>query len=1365
MRNWLIGLVLFLMAAATDGSERWRFLGGAWQLAGSQVLGESADGHGFALLASSRYAKAQTVEVTMTPLERRSAVWSAGGLCVFQDGGNFWRLALVEAPDGKTRYAELVAMSNGIWQAQSELRLKIVAEFNPQFSWQWQTTYKLRIVLSPAQIGGEIFSADGRLLWRRVFALDDFPIVRAGWVALNVQGMKASFAEAKQTTHEGEAVAMRTLKQAVVVRDEAMGNTKLAAMLAVELRKLGVQTEMVTLNEIADPQWWQKTKAGIIVLPNAKRFPASACEPLTEFLRQGGKLVAFGAPLLDEPMFRTGQGTRGTGQGWVSVQEIEEKRRQTEPQKFLFERLDENELKRWRHGASHPDVSDRLTLEPAHGLRITHHALRMDFTLKGWAIFVREFPASPFPQGHSLTCFWAKGAPQTKSLLVEWREADGTRWFAHVPLTTEWRLIVLSPKDFVFRADSPTRGKRGFAGDKFNPQNARALVLGMEAPMPQGNHTIWVAGIGTAADPFGDVVIDFAPPVLEALSPAYKLYPLRWDEGRGARDEVKREGEAPAEPKLDSIKIAELPKDAVAPVPRWRGSGFTNGERVMRWRPLIGAIDEKGVERGAIVWLVRYASLPYPHASWLVFGSAEENFWLQNLKVMQAVLKQAVSEWRNGIWLLEAGTDRFTAYPDEQANIGAVIVNDGAEPKRLSVRFAIVAKRDEGRGTGDGKVLYERTETVEVAPQSSATISLPLSTLPLGENLVQVQLRLAGQTVDEINHEFVVVERPKVTEGDKVFVKGGHFVVLVPRPSSPVPEEKRWFAFGINYWPRYIAGKEQSDYWRHWLDPTNYDPELVEQDLLILREIGMNCVSISYTNLRQALPLRDFLRRCHKHGIKVNLFIAGAHPLHFQPDLVRQLIEAADLANQPAMFAYDIAWEPRWGNYNERRRHDAEWRDWLVEQYGSIEAAERDWGFKLPRDEKGNPTVPRDEHLLNDGEWRVMAAAYRRFLDDFISRKYREVCRFIRQLDPNHLIGARTGYGGGPFGAESAFPFDHTAGAKHLDFISPEGWNLGWLGQADEAQFARAVFITAYARWAGKGKPVFWAEFGLTLRHGAFSLDWYSDEGRLKAQAQLYEAMYRLIEISDADGAMGWWFPGGYRVDERSDFGIVNPDGTLRPAAEVAKRWSKILTNLPLVPRPAPLVLIRIDRDENACGAMALWLKHGDEVAKLVQGGKRVVLVTDGTGKISDDVPDVAVGNTPWAPGKPPKFLNGEINDVWVSTDGKEWREVKNGQTVELGKATQLHLRVELGNTGEAAWLPPNECRDKERGIVVRVSVDGKDVVEVPIPKRIEQFTNLVMDGIVVPLPKSDQPVRLTIRLYWRNAPFGERWQFALRVQ
>ncbi len=1377
MRWFILVLLLVVGSLLAFGQmqTQWRFFGGEWREVDKGLMGQA---DGFAIALFSRYAQTQIVEVTMTPMKRTGSGpgWSSAGICVFQDSGNYWRIALVEAPEAKSRYAELVAMNASVWQAQSELRLKVINEFNPQFSWQWQTPYRLRINLTQNSIVGEVLSVDGQVLWRRGYALDNVSIVRAGWLALNVQGMAAIFAGARQTTHESEVVMVRDLGQAVIVQDVSMGNTKLATRLIAELKRLGIKTQTAKLDEIADPKWWQQTKAGIVVLPNGKRLPASAKEPLTEFLRQGGKLVVFGAPLFDEPLTRAGRGTRDGGREWVSQQEMEAVRKQTKPQRFLFESMNESELRRWQHHASHPDVSDRLALEPSPELRITPYALRMDFTLKGWAIFTREFDKSPFPQGHSLTCLWAKGAPQTKSLLVEWREADGTRWFTHVPLTTEWRLIVLSPRDFVFRQDSPTRGKRGFAGDRFNPQNAKALVLGMEAPMPQGNHTIWVAGIGTAPDPFGNVAIDFAPPVLEALSPVYKLYPIERNTGQGTRD---MEGEAPAESKtLGSQRVGRsanrdltgksahqevrLPNDAVAPVPRWRGLGFTNGERATRWTPLTIVADEKGIERGALVWLVRYASLPYPHASWLVFGSADENFWLKNWQVVRTALQRTCNEWRNGVWLLEAGADRFTAYINEQVKIGAVIVNSATTDKEIGIRIAV---------TRSGQIVHERTGTVKLDGQNLATIVYDLPPLPTGNFVVGVQLLLSGQVVDELRHELVVTERPEVTEADKITVKDGHFIIRVPRPASPVPEERRWFAFGVNYWPRYVAGQDQSDYWRHWLDPTNYDPELVEQDLRILREMGMNCVSVQYTNLRQALPLRDFLRRCYEHGIRVNLFIAGAHPLHFQPDLVRQLIEAADLANQPAMFAYDIAWEPHWGDYNQRRRHDAEWRMWLVEQYGSVENAERDWGFKLPRDENGNPTVPRDEHLLNDGDWRVMAAAYRRFLDDFISRKYRQVCRFIRRIDPNHLIGARTGYGGGPFGAESAFPFDHTAGAKHLDFVSPEGWNLGWLGQADEEQFARAVFITAYARWAGKGKPVFWAEFGLTIRHGAFSLDWYRDTERLQAQAKLYDMMYRLMQVSDADGAMAWWFPGGYRVDERSDFGIVNPDGTLRPAAEVAKRWSTILTNSSLKPvtRPASLVPIRIDRDENARGPMSLWLKHGDEVAKLVREGKQVVLVTDGTSKTSDDCPEVAIGNTPWSPGKPPKFLNGEINAVWISADGQNWQEIAptilsaHLPVANLPKVDRIFLRLELGNTGEVAWLPPSECADKTRGIVVRISIEGGKTVEVPIPRRVEPFTDVNLDDISVPLPKTDKPVIVTVRLYWRNSPFGEQCNFIIR--
>jgi len=1326
------GLLLFasFVSAPTEG---WQFIGGLWQQLDGQLVGEST-APSFALAFFSRYAKAQVAEVTMTPLQRMGDGWSSGGLCLFQDSGNFWRLALVEAPDGQTRYAELVAMHGGVWQAQTQWHLKVVAEINPQFAWQWNTPYRLRLSLTPSQIVGEVFHCDGQLLWRRAYALDNVPIVRAGWLALNVAGMKAQFVSAVQQLAKGEVVRMRNVRHAVVVRDVGIGNTKLASWLAAELRRKGLTVGAATLDDLSEPQWWQRLEADILVLPNARRLPVTAREPLLDFLRRGGKLIAFGAPLWGEPTVKVMQAPKTR---WISLAEMDKIRRSVKPSHFLFPRIDANELSLWRVHASHPDPANRVSLEPLSSqLRIAQQAFRLDLVLKGWAIFVREFSESPFPKGDTLTCFWAKGALQTKALMVEWREVDGSRWFAHVPLTTDWRLIVLAPSDFTYRRDSPTGDKRGFAGDRFNPERARALVLGMEAPMPPGNHTFWIAGLGTAPDPFGNLAVDFEPPILEALSPAYKLYPLRKVAMLKYR-ELSTSKEIRTE--------ASVPKDSVASVPRWRGLGFT-GERVMRWLPLLTAHDENGAERGALAWFVQYNTMPYPKASWLVFGSADETFWLRHLALLRAVLDDVSARWQQGIWLLEAGADRFTAYPDEPLSAGAVVVNDAARPCVVRVHLQL---------TRNGETVWERQETLTVQPQSIATARVPLPPLTIGAYALAVRLGQEDKGVDEIRHTLHVTERPKVTEGDKVTIWDGHFIY----------QGNRWFAFGVNYWPRYVAGKEPSDYYRHWLDPTNYDPELVAQDLQILQEMGMNCVSIQYMHPRQALPLRDFLRRCHEVGIKVNLFIAGAHPLHFQPDLVRSLIEAADLPNQPALFAYDIAWEPRWGNYQERRRHDAEWRAWLVEQYGSVENAERDWGFSLPRDEQGNPTVPRDEHLLTDGEWRVMVAAYRRFLDDFISRKYREVVRFIRGIDPHHLIGARTGFGGGPFGAERAFPFDHTAGAKHLDFISPEGWNLGWLGQAEESQFARAVFITAYARWAGKGKPVFWAEFGLTLRHGAFSLDWYDDTDRLQAQAQLYEALYRLMQISDADGAMGWWFPGGYRVDERSDFGIVNPDGTLRPAAEVAKRWSRILTSLPMRDE-RPLATIRIDREENARGPMALWLKHGDEAVRLVQEGKRLVLLTDGTGKTSDDLLDVAVGNTPWAPGKPPKFLNGEINAVWVSTDGKKWQEVSGTEAVVTAiGASHIFLRVELGNTGEVAWLPPEQCRDKTRGIVLRISVEGGERVEVPIPQRVEPFADVLLDGIKVPLPKSSAQARCTLRLHWRGAPFGEQRQLLITTR
>ena len=154
------------------------------------------------------------------------------------------------------------------------------------------------------------------------------------------------------------------------------------------------------------------------------------------------------------------------------------------------------------------------------------------------------------------------------------------------------------------------------------------------------------------------------------------------------------------------------------------------------------------------------------------------------------------------------------------------------------------------------------------------------------------------------------------------------------------------------------------------------------------------------------------------------------------------LLRAADLAGLPAVFAYDVAWEPAFGYYGNRRKFGHLFDAWIGEQYGSLEHAAAVWGLPVPMAE-GRVAGPADDQLVNDGPHRVMVAAYRRFADDLISRRYREVVRLIRTIDDTHLIGARTGYGGtGSRYAVAPMQYQLTSGAAHLDFLSPEGWGV-----------------------------------------------------------------------------------------------------------------------------------------------------------------------------------------------------------------------------------------------------------------------------------------------------------------------------------
>lgn len=499
---------------------------------------------------------------------------------------------------------------------------------------------------------------------------------------------------------------------------------------------------------------------------------------------------------------------------------------------------------------------------------------------------------------------------------------------------------------------------------------------------------------------------------------------------------------------------------------------------------------------------------------------------------------------------------------------------------------------------------------------------------------------------------------PGDEKGPCVSISGNRFAV----------NGQSWFANGVNYWPLYVSGLEQPDYWMGWLNKPFYIPEFIERDLDTLAFIGINLVSIQYSQVEEAPQLRDFVARCGGHGIKVNIFLNGAHPTEPSADDAldqrpfMELLRAADLRGNPHVFAYDLAWEPHLGEESHRLRLAPLWRQWVEEQYGSLDRAAELWGMTEI------PDGPTDQQLIENGSHRVMAAAYRRFADDLISRRYRKIIRLAKSIDNTHLFGVRTGYGGtGTPWVVPRMPYQLTSGAAHLDFISPEGYGYG------PANIIDAAFVAQYARWAGNGKPVFWAELGISVWHGG--------EPALQSQAALYGAFADMIARTQGAGWAVWWYPGGYRVDESSDYGLVAPDGTPRPATEAFQRLAGRSGSL-----PDPLSsgeLIVVERDATPSELADVIQKHSAAFAAAYGEGRLPALATRGTGTTSLTCPLTTVGGAPFSAPAPPEFLNAEIAVI-----------ERHGEKVVL----------ELINTGEAAW----DASDCSLGVVLK---DGRNSV------------------------------------------------------
>ena len=858
-------------------------------------------------------------------------------------------------------------------------------------------------------------------------------------------------------------------------------------------------------------------------------------------------------------------------------------------------------------------------------------------------------------------------------------------------------------------------------------------------------------------------------PLIETVSPSYKQYPLK---------EIASLKVIPAQGIFPDARLP-TPSRVSSCYARPEGKGFARGYK-WRWIPLVRALDKDGAERGTAAWMLIHqkplsegpafqdavrrligknrASVPLAAAgSVCAVCTVQDPAALKELAGAGLFGKMA-RRMADGVFFTHAGAQEFSYRCGEKVRLGAEVADYGAAAADVEVRVRVTPK-------GSNEIVFDVAARVTARPGEPIRASFEWApeTFTHPCYIVTSELLRQGKVIDVIAHELVVLPTEKASADEFVSARGGEFFL----------NGKRWNPVGANYWPRYAIALEQEDYVYHWLTPGFYNPEEVDKDLGLLEAMGANFVAIRAHHENDRRTILDFLRRCSAHGIHALVYLAThvvtdepiyfqgiMTPFGFQKENVAAFLSATGLADNPAVMGWDLIWEPNWWVFNDgigsfgwerpnyRQRWDKDWAAWIGERYGSLADAEADWGLPVPRTKEGAVTSPSGKQLTSDGAWRVMVCAYRRFMADLMNRHWNDATRELRRLDPHHLISYRQG--NLPY-----CDFTLTATHKHIDFFAMEGYDFK-PGRPTNAVDV-AGFVNRFIPYVTRGKPFMWLEYGENA--------WDGKSARTEYQGQCHELINRTAYENGANGIAPWWMAGGYRISEKSDFGVFNPDGTLRPSGESLKKYGALLKGSPRSPLPpAPFL---VDGDSHSGGLPYLARHEGAAAfAKAAAEGKWLDVRSPGTGTTSADVPLVAVGNTPYNGKNPPKYLNAEFNAFRVKAGGGAWVSVTNGASLRVPRNTPVSATASVGNLQEAAWLTPASCAGKP-GAVYLASTSQSGLT---VRQAISRDTPYLSDAdfgagfVLTEGVKKETAVEVQMTAEGR-AWFGEKLRFTLAPQ
>ncbi len=1002
------------------------------------------------------------------------------------------------------------------------------------------------------------------------------------------------------------------------------------------MRSKNCDITIASWNEVMSKGLFSPKKFDLTIIFNAKTAPIRAAELTEQYLSESGKLITLGAPVFAEetyafaPLGGSNQVNRTYSQllqaldhGFFCSNEL-----------ISFE--DENILKQFKKDTTNPDskaYDGNVILSLEGGSESGKKCLKWyspDFYINEHF----EIPITMPQQCDALTLS-AKAKDTTRTIMLTLVQNDGLIFRTTFLPQQNWNRHLFFAKDFRFAGMLP-----GTPHPTNTPKLEFSKVCTIRfghavshAYSSAGEQWFCIENVSAARIPFAD----HPNTVIPGLYPEYKYYPVT--------NAVKLES-AKGQSILDSREKYILPKQ-LASISMLSQSSGLDKDRRFRFIPLIEAYDSKNLHCGYAAYMLQFHNrintdteqysfakdfTRYNGSMLAAFMPNDNSFYCQN--GCKAVCNTAFYMLRS-IHLLEAGSNEYAYFSDKpQGKAGAMIA---VSKKHSSEDLKDICVTVSGCGIECSAQLSDLPIVSYYAKGDFSLYRFEFNFTACDGKLTTI-LTDKGKEYDRIECEVMLYTEK--AEKDRRFAK------LATDGSAEIEIDGKITRFyGVNYMPSGCIGNEDGQYHEFYFSKTAYDPEIIRTDLERIADIGMNAVSV-FLYHRDCLNnqnLLHFIALCRRYGIYIDLGLRPhATPFDYNQHEVLDLIQTQRLADCDQIVAYDISWERYngtyescYGNHFGRKSYDPAFREYLLLQYGSFENAQQQIGYPLPRNEEGEVIGVPDSMLRTDGEYRNLVAVYRKFVDAHVRRAHYQAANAIKQIDPNHLLTARTGDASTiPLVDPGIYGYDYRCLCPGLDFFSPESYAL-----SENPNILRQILYTnEYSRFWQPNAVIQWKEFGKSIWCGSNFTD--NTIGK-EIQANFYRKFFDMLLAGHTGGIYAWWWAGGYRIGENSDFGIINPDGSDRAVTKVMRDYApKFLEAPALKPIEGK---VSIDRSKDSTAFEGNYRSVEEEFFSGWESGKRISFTNAGCEQSTLTIDH----NLPWyADGMPDSFFETIIEDT-----------------------------------------------------------------------------------------------------------------------